>query len=656
MSVIAGIIHNDGRPADARHVSAVTQAYNSRSGSGGQGLWIQGPVALTQWMGLSSPDSGREILPSASSGGSFAIVAEARLDNRDELSAALSVPHSDRASIPDSALILRSYQAWGAGCPDRLEGDFSFALFDCQNQTLVCVQSAFPTQPLYYLQVGNSFAFASLIRPLLALAQVPKQLDEQAFARFITMAKLRADADPAVRDETMFLGVKSLPPATTLTVSADGSVRMRTWWRPDPAREIRLSSDQEYYDHVRELTVRCVHDRMRSERPVVCCLSGGLDSSAIACIAARKLRETGQRLTAISSVLPLDHAGPEQDEREFIDIVKHAEDLEVQYLHPRQSMVDNEVRYLDWLEAPDFNPKGYVYRAFHEAAANCGAGTILDGCGGEMGPSCHGQGWLPSLARNGQWRLLGHELRAMSRLSERSLLGLFLREVMAPHFMTVKSWYQRLRHPRRYGGTVSLPLNLQFVRRQGLDHHLRCNDPALASRFDAKQRLAFAIQRMQGGGAALNQASLAHGIRTWFPLIDRRLIDFCLAVPARLYQVDGWRRNLIRQSMQGILPPQIQWRQTKAPFSPDFYHRFQAERQVIRGEFASIPAGDIAHEYYDVERILQTIDHLADRPGGETTPEGLQIKYSVQSSLAGIRFLRWFDQVNVNLTPNCRAA
>jgi len=493
-----------------------------------------------------------------------------------------------------------------------------------------------------------------MIRPLLAMAGVAKRLNEQQFARFAAHAMHSPASDLSERYETMFAGVKCLPPATAMTVGQGGLFSRRTWWRPDPSREVPRSSDQEYYEGVRDLTIRAVHDRMRSHRPVVCYLSGGLDSSSITCIAARKLREQGQGLTAISSVLPPDHPGPEQDERQFIDIVKRAEDLQVHYVHPRQSMVDDAAVYLDWFESPVANPKGYVHRAFHEAAEACGAGVILDGCGGEIGPTNHAHGLFAYLARRGRWRLLGRELRAMSRLTGDSTFRLLLRHVIAPHFLTLQSLYHRIRHPADHVGAMTLPLNEHFVQRHRLDSRMVPNNPKIGPRSDPKKRLAFAIERMQGG--LVNQTSLAHGIRTWFPFFDRRIVDYCLAVPAQLYHVDGWKRNLIRQAMDGILPPEIQWRKCKAPFSPDFYRRFQNERQALRDQFTAIGPNDMARDYYDIDAIIRRIDDLADRPGHETSPEGFQVKLCIQSSLAGIRFLQWFQGVNVDVASTRKAA
>ena len=579
MSVILGAIHFDGHAADANHMAAVASAYASL-GFGGHRIWTQGPVGLMRWNRDGTSQSQHEILPRSIQDDHLAITAEARLDNRDELFEALSIPRSDQETMSDSTLILLAYQKWGEGCPEHLEGDFSFVLYDRQREALVCVQSVFPIQPLYYLQTGSCFAFGSMIRPLLSLARVPKKLNEEFFARYAGIAFMQPDADPAKRFETAFAGVSALPPATILVVERDGSTRRRTWWQPDPNREIRLASDQDYYDQVREVTIRAVHDRLRTDQRVVCLLSGGLDSSAIACIAARKLRERGERLTAISSVLPLDHPGPEKDEREFIDIVKHAEDLDVKYLHPGPSKIDDAETHLDWLESPGSSPKDYVYREFYEAAKACGAGVIMDGCGGEVGPTNHGFNLLPSLARQGQWSVVWHELNAMSRRTGRNPFGLFLREVIAPQFPGLKSLFRRLKNPLGPGEKVTLPLNRDFAREHGLSLQVRGGSPFQDRFSDPKQQTAVAVRLMQGG--TRNQPGMAHGIPTLYPFFDRRIIDCCLAVPARLYQVDGWSRNLIRQSMHGILPPQIQWRSCKRPFSPDFYRRFQAELPAVR--------------------------------------------------------------------------
>jgi len=643
VNLITGVIRHDDQPVSP---GLVRQVLNSHVPDDfvAREPWIAGPSAMLRWTHGTSPRQHGQ--PMATTDGQLTITADARLDNRDDLLAGLNFPTDRRSTVSDDELILAAYRKWGAECPDSLEGDFSFAIYDRAKQMLTCVQSAFPQQPLYYVKTDRCFAFGSMIRPMLTLAGRNPQLNETAFAKFASRSLHVSDGERDQRYETMFAGVRCIPPATVMTVR-NGSTSTRTWWRPDPIRELTLPGDQDYYDGVRDVTVRAVHDRLRGSHTPICHLSGGLDSSSIACIAARKLREKNRPLTAVSSVLPLNHTGPETDERHFIDIVAAAEDINVNYIHPAQTMTDDSSADLDWLEAPGSGPKGYVYRAFREAASRHGADVILDGCGGEIGPTNHAFGLFPWLARTGQWGTLCRELSGLSALTGDSFTRLLLRHVAAPHVSTIHRWYHRFRRPSRHVGSIALPLTRDFVARHNLED-IRPNADIGLPQFDPKQRLAFAIQRMQGG--CRKHENAAGGIRTLYPFFDRRVIDYCLSVPARLNHVNGWKRNLIRQAMDGILPPEIQWRKCKAPFSPDFYRRFQQQLPTFRDTFESIPRNDIARDYYDVDAILKTLGDLQNRPGGETTPEGMRVKLCVQSSLDGIRFLQWFNRVSSEAT------
>jgi asparagine synthase (glutamine-hydrolysing) len=642
MSLIAGILDFRGDPAKAHFLRGVLQGYQEY-GPDGSGVWAEGPAALGHLMRHSTPESLGEKLPLASDDGRWAVTADARIDNRPELCEQLDVPPAERAGMTDSALILRAWRKWQADCPQHLEGDFTLAIYDRSNRELVLAQSVFPRSLLYYARTGRCFAFASLIRPLLALAGLPKRLDERSFARFASQTLPPAGGEPEQCLPTMFAGVERLVGATVLTVRADGPLHARTWWRPDPYRQLGLRSDREYYEGVRERMVRAVHDRLRSHRPVVCYLSGGLDSSSIACIAARKLRAAGKRLAALSSVLPLGHPGPERDERRFIDVVQGAEDLDVTYVYPSQGFLDDQTCWMNATESPVGTDKPYVYTALYQAALQRGAGVILDGGGGELGPSNHATGLFAWLARTGQWATLAAELRAAARVTGQNPFRLLLRHVVAPHVPGLQAWYHRIKNPAATVGTVELPLTQDFVQRHGLKKRTLPNDPRRLPQLDPKQYLSQAISLVQSGFGF--DPSMAYGIRTLYPFADRRLLEFCLAVPARLYHVGGWRRSLIRRAMEGILPPEIQWRKSKAPFSPDFYRRFQSAWPALRAEFAATAAGDPVRDYYDISAICRTLDALKDRPGGEASPAGFRVKFCVQASLAGIRFLRWFQQI-----------
>src|SRR5205823_11977388 len=105
-----------------------------------------------------TPESLHERLPATLPGRpDLAITADARLDNRAELGDALGVPHPERAGLPDSALILLAYARWGERCPERLLGDFAFAIWDGRARRLFCARDPLGVKPFVYYASPRCF-------------------------------------------------------------------------------------------------------------------------------------------------------------------------------------------------------------------------------------------------------------------------------------------------------------------------------------------------------------------------------------------------------------------------------------------------------------------------------------------------------------------
>jgi asparagine synthase (glutamine-hydrolysing) len=173
------------------------------------------------------------------------ITANARIDNRDELINKLSLSHFEGQHISDSDLIVASYKKWGEDCPMNLLGDFSFALWDSYNRKLFCVRDPMGVMPFYYYHSHNLFVFASSIAAIIKVPKVPKKINELRVAYYLA----RIYNDPII---TMFKDIVRLPAGHCLSIE-NGRLRRWSYWELDPKREIKLGSDAEYEEAMREI-------------------------------------------------------------------------------------------------------------------------------------------------------------------------------------------------------------------------------------------------------------------------------------------------------------------------------------------------------------------------------------------------------------------
>ncbi len=256
--------------------------------------------------------------------GELVLTADARLDNREELIGGLGLDDRPPGEITDSQLILAAYERWGEDCPKHLVGDFAWVIWDGRQQTLFAARDHFGAKPFYYyFDQDRILVFASEIQAILAVPGVPRQLNEVMVADYLL---------PRFDDQTItfYQGILRLPPAHCLRYGP-GGVKTWSYWSLDPSRELRCKSPQDYLEGFHHHFLEAVRPRLRSAFPVGAMLSGGLDSSAITCVARHLLASgNGPPLKTFSAIFP---KVPESDEQPFINAVLAQGNLEPHYIH-----------------------------------------------------------------------------------------------------------------------------------------------------------------------------------------------------------------------------------------------------------------------------------------------------------------------------------
>jgi asparagine synthase (glutamine-hydrolysing) len=630
VSAIAGFAWHDGRAALRSELEVMLGAIAHR-GTDGSGAWVDGPVALGHQMRWSTPESLGERLPLVMNEGNIALTGDARIDNRDELFAALSVPFPERASMPDSALIALAYQKWGDGCAEHLIGDFAFVLWDARARCLVCVVDALGSVPLYYARPAGRFAFASEVKALHALPGVPRRLDEARFAERGVIGLFALE-----KEATFFEGIRLVPPGHTLTVRPEG-VRLRCYWDPATVPPPNYRTEGDFVDAMRERFTEAVRCRLRSAYPVASLLSGGLDSSSIALVAARELAASNRRLLTISSVLPLDHDGPERDERPFIEAVTQRIDGDWVGVEPRVDLFDTLADEFFWNEQPS-GPRHDIYQGLFAAARDRGARVLLDGQSGELGMTASGNPYLPRLFREGQWLRLAREIRAGSAAYGASKLRFTYGRVVHP-LLTRRS----VRSDFADAAILQSPLTPELMTRYGLHERLSHEGTERARREVGpfREQRIFHAKRLQRPQVATPNA---FGLRTAFPFRDQRVIAMALHLPESLTRYRGHSRGLVRRALDGVLPPMVQWRRDTMPFSPDYFSRLRAARDRMRDELEAVRADDPIQAYLDIGKMRSTLAAFSAAPDWTPGASGLAgdpATMLLDNGFVLLRFARW---------------
>jgi asparagine synthase (glutamine-hydrolysing) len=630
VSAIAGFVWHDGHDAERAELDAMLRAISHRGPDGSGGL-VDGPVALGHQMRWSTPESLGERLPFLTSEGDIALTAEARIDNRDELFAMLSVPHPERATLTDSALIVRAYRQWGEACVERLIGEFAFVLWDARARRLICAVDACGSLPICYACPAGRFAFASEAKALHTLPGIARRLNEARFADRGITGLFWID-----KESTFFEGIRVVPPASTLTVRPEG-MTMRRYWDPATVPPPDFRSDDDFVNAIRDRVTEAVRCRLRSAYPVASMLSGGLDSSTLVALAARELAGTGRRLLTVSSVLPDDHPGPERDERPFIEAVAQIPGIDWTPVAPHIDQYATLADEFFWNERPS-GPRHEIYHGLYAAAAAGNARTLLDGKGGELGVTAHGHEYLLHLFAGGRWLRLAKEVHAGSGVDEVSAARFAYRHVVRPLFAR-----RRQRDDFADLAIAQSPLTPEMISRHRLRERLE-HEAAANSRRSigtvGHQRVYAANRMMRPQGAYAE----SFGVRSTYPFKDRRVVELSLHLPESLTRYRGYRRGLVRRAFDGVLPSRVQWRRDKVAFSPDYYGRLRAQRQQMRDVIESVSANDPVCGYLDLGKMRSALDALSRRadwsrgvPGAMGDPAMLVL----DQGLGLLHFLRW---------------
>ena len=597
-------------------------------GPDGQEFWAEdgleggGGVALGHLALHATEEAHAESLPLRCEAVGLVLTSDARLDNRGELLQSLRPqleqllgPSPAEPLIGDSFLILAAYMRWKEDCARHLLGDFAFAIWDSKAREVFCARDHVGVKPFYYVHDsrsvehgGGMFAFASEIKALLEVPGVDRKVDEERVAKYLMVA---FDSF----EDTAFENIRRLPPAHTLRLSARG-LKIERYWDLKGVPMLRGLSDREYEQRFRDTLFEAVRCRMRApegaegDSTLGGFLSGGLDSSAVMCVARDVERERAE-----PALLPVFSAVfdkvPACDERPWIDAVLAGGGLKPHWIcgEDRSPLMNLET-VLWHTDEPALGPNLCSAWTHYRPAREAGVRVLLDGHGGDETVG-YGLPRLSELVKSGAWREVWRELRLLeshgfleggasaSQIMRRSLthglpplrLALRLTHGLARRASGLLNkglnrgqnvargqsapeaershekpqWKALLREEfAQRVGAEAMHLKAQASEPRNVDGDRKYNEKTLSGPLQA---LAF---------EELNKAAAASGVEARYPLWDKRLVELCLSMPPEQKLRDGWTRSILRRSLQGVLPREVQWRGSKVDFTPEAWHGMRA--------------------------------------------------------------------------------
>jgi asparagine synthase (glutamine-hydrolysing) len=540
MCGIAGLIRWNNQPVVEREIRAMCRMMIHR-GPDEEGVFVKDGVGLgMRRLSIIDLEGGQQ--PVFNEDGTVCVVFNGEIYNYRDLQRLLTRSGHRFRTRSDTETIVHLYEEYGPRCVDHLRGMFAFAIWDSRLKRLMLARDRLGIKPLYYAELEEGLAFASELKPILALDEIDRTVNWQALSHLFTFL-----ATPA--SQSIINGVKKLEPARLAISDRGASLRIERYWdvefEPD-----ELSSEAELIERLREVLADAVAAHEISDVPVGAFLSGGIDSSAV--VAMMAARQPGRKIQTFSIGFVEDGFDELAPARTVADTF--GTDHHELVLHPDiVSIVEDLAWYLD----EPFGDTSAIPTYMVSKLAAEHVKVVLTGDGGDELFAGYDKYLVERRER--EYDRVPAALRGMA-----GAIGDAMPEGMKGR--------RFLRHlaldgPRRYLDASTL------FRADEMENLFQSSAFEQVSRFDPwADRISFLQDRDWMSAAQycdlhtylpldiltkVDRMTMAHSIEARPPLLDHRLVEFAARIPSRLRMREETTKYLLKQAMRGILPDEI---------------------------------------------------------------------------------------------------
>ncbi len=618
MSSFFCLYNRDERPVDLEYLGYLHNGASYWHPDSNQ-IWCQNHIGLGHASLWTTPESQLENLPYQH--GPLTITLDARLDNRLELRQKLGLVNRPLPQIADSELILAAYQRWGTDCPGHLLGDFAFVIVDDTQNLIFCARDQLGVKPFYFYLSESLFVCANDLKVLTAHPDIPKKLNDAAVANYLVNMLL---VDKSL---SFFQDIEKLPPGHSLTIRPDSHSR-QCYWRPEDAPKQSYPNRKAYAARLRELLEQAVEAQSRSTYPITTHLSGGLDSSTIAVIAARNLKKDGKKLLAFNWLHPPgENEDPNNWEFAYSQAVAEQEEIAHHFVPISAEDVIRRIRQHIIVYG---DSAGFVYEDFvRSAAQEHNSRTILSGWGGDELCTYHGNAYFADMLRHGHWWKLFQELSHTNQQGKKHIKSLlahcyhhallpFIPRRLYRHMPKVKS------EMKMTAALASQSFSPYLT--EAIQHHQ--NDAVLTMQPQTTIKghmLAYLDNgHIQGRMESWAASAFANRLEYSYPLLDRRIVEFLLGTPATMFYHQGIGRHLFRSATTGLLPDEITWGQ-KRPEMHRVYRLLSFNLTACQLIYPELTDSPCSSRYGDLIKIGQALSSACANHEEEKTRELVEI-------------------------------
>ncbi|GEO09903.1 asparagine synthase (glutamine-hydrolyzing) [Segetibacter aerophilus] len=584
MCGISGIINKSNKAVDYERIKNINDLVSHR-GPNGEGFFLAENIAFghRRLSIIDLSDAGKQPMTYNER---YTITFNGEIYNYIEIREQLELLGYIFTSHTDTEVILAAWDKWKEDCFTMFNGMWSFAIYDKIERTVICCRDRFGVKPFYYVNNDEYFVFGSEIKqclPFLKANEVNLPILIDYLALNIT--------DHST--ETFFKNVLTLKGGHYLKYSlVNNEYLIKQFYCISINNDLSNIKYNEASAQFKKEFERSINWRLRSDVTVGTCLSGGLDSSFIAAVAAKKhYSVTNTSFKAITA----EAIDDEVNEVNYAKIVSTTANLDLHVTKPSSddfwSEIDNIIRLH---EEPFGGPSIAMQYFVMKEAKYAGITVLLDGQGGDE-------------------TLLGYPRYVAAMMKGKGLLGKIkiLRSASSNYNTSIKDLFRIYFY---FTSSLVRKRRIKLKYKNIKAEYLKCANWSFIDQLAAKFANINDLQKFEITVSQIPQLlkwedknSMYYSIETRLPFLDWQLLEFNLSLPPQHKIKEGWSKYLIRENMQGLLPEEIAWRRKKLGFNAPIRSWLQKKEEML----TYIKKSEIANAIMDVNQLkIQDTNYL----------------------------------------------
>lgn len=584
MCGISGILVKDNSEVDQAMLKKMNDAVSHR-GPDGEGFYINGKVGFGHRR-LSIIDLSELGAQPMKYGDDLMLTFNGEVYNYIELRASLKKKGYVFASGTDTEVVLAAYQEWGQECVSHFNGMWAFAIHDQKKNQVFISRDRFGVKPLYYYENQSFLLFGSEIRQILTQKR-HRKVNQQILFDYLYLGYHHHT------NQTFFESVFSLDPGHNLIFDlGSGQYKISKWYELEINKEIRKLPFDQAQKLFEETIDNAINLRLRSDVKVGTCLSGGLDSSYIATVAAKTFNaDAEEKFTAITA----KSIEKENDESVFAEMVVRHANLDWKVTFPQKEDFLKVVEdVIETQEEPFGGPSVMMQYFVMEKAKKENCTVLLDGQGGDEGLLGYDRYYACFL---NQQKGLFNKIKSYINISKNSRLSIKDLLLYSVYFNNskVRAWVQ-----------ISRNKHIKPEFKSFVNYELLMQISNASKNMDDLQKFEITRIQLQKLLKYEDRNSMRFSIEARVPFVDYKVMELALSLPFSYKVNGGWSKYVLRKSAENKLPRKIIWRKAKIGFEAP--KNWFLDKEVI---VKTITDSEFLSNIIDKQKISSGIDEVS---------------------------------------------